>query len=119
MNSKKRLSTGRKNSHSSRRSGFTPRNDWSRRVWHRLLAICFLLFLAGGMALAAPTAGEIEWSFLGGSGGRVASSGYVLEGTLGQPVVGQASSQSSTLCAGFWCGVSQQHTIYLPLIMRE
>jgi hypothetical protein len=119
MNSKQGLSTARENSHSSRKSRLSPRNDGPRRVWHRLLAICFLLFLAAGMVLAAPTAGEIEWSFLGDSGGRVASSGYVLEGTLGQPVVGQASSQSSALCAGFWCGVQHEHTLYLSLIVRE
>jgi hypothetical protein len=119
MNSKKGLSTGRENSHSSWKLGLSPRNDWPRRAWHRLLIICFLLFLAASMVIAAPTAGEIEWSFLGGSGARVTSNGYVLEGTLGQPVVGQASNQSSALCAGFWCGVPQQHTLYLPLIVRE
>jgi hypothetical protein len=119
MNSKKGLSPGRENFHSSLKSGLSPRNDWPRRVWHRLLAICLLLFLAAGMAVAAPTAGEIQWSFLGGSGGRVASSGYVLEGTFGQPVVGQASSQSSVLCAGFWCGVQFEHTLYLPLIVKD
>jgi hypothetical protein len=119
MNSKSETFAERDNSHSSWISDPSPRNDWLRRIQHKLLAICFLLFLAAGMVLAAPTAGEIEWSFLGGSGGRVASSGYVLEGTLGQPVVGQASSQSSALCAGFWCGVQHEHTLYLPLIVRE
>jgi hypothetical protein len=50
---------------------------------------------------------KIDWYVIGSGGGHAQSSSYQLDGTIGQPIVGIASSSSYTLEAGFWVGASQ------------
>jgi hypothetical protein len=86
----------------------------------RWMAIIF--FLAGmliiiSVVLAAPNAVTIDRYVIGGGGGRSTVGIYTLNGTIGQPVTGK-STNSITLCSGFWCGILPGHTIYLPLVLN-
>jgi hypothetical protein len=60
----------------------------------------------------------IDWSVIGGGGGHAESGIYILDGTIGQPVIGVASASPYEVCSGFWCGVSDAGPLYLPLILR-
>jgi hypothetical protein len=86
---------------------------------YALLLGLLILALATGVLYATASSSNLDWWFLGGSGGRFSSGGHVLEGTLGQPVVGPATSGSNSLCAGFWCGAQGTYSLYLPLIVKE
>ena len=61
---------------------------------------------------------HIERSVIGGGGGHAENGVYTLDGTIGQPLVGRASTAPYELCSGFWCGASAGIWIYLPLILR-
>ena len=73
-------------------------------------------FLLAGAALAQGPA--IPWSVIGGGGGHAEAAPYALDGTLGQPIVGQAASPPYDLCAGYWCG-APPYRIYLPLLLKN
>jgi hypothetical protein len=85
---------------------------------YALLLAVLILALATGMLYAAATTSNLDWWFLGGSGGRSGSGGHVLEGTLGQPVVGLATGDDNSLCAGFGCGAQGTYSLYLPVIVK-
>jgi len=81
--------------------------------------------LLAGVARAAPPPGlEIIRHVIGGGGGHLEQSPYVLNFTIGQPVVGQVSRTPYQLCAGYWCGVGAEqgepadYEIFLPLVLR-
>ncbi len=82
-----------------------------------LLAWLALLLLAGA-ALAQGTL-AIPWSVIGGGGGHAKAGAISLDGTLGQPVVGQIGNLPHALCAGYWCGAGAEYRIYLPLVLRN
>jgi hypothetical protein len=90
-----------------------------RSSGYALLLGLLILALATGVLYAAASSSNLDWWFVGGSGGRSTSGGHVLEGTLGQPVVGPATSGNNSLCAGFWCGAQGTYGLYLPLIVKE
>ena len=85
-----------------------------RAVIPALLA--FFLLASVALAQGAPA---IPWSVIGGGGGHAEAAPYALDGTLGQPIVGQADSPPYDLCAGFWCGAAAQYRVYLPLVVRD
>jgi len=82
-----------------------------------LLLVLAVLFSISGVGLAA-NGFEIDRWVTGGGGGRVAEDGYVLNGTVGQAVVGSITSSPYELCAGFWCGMGV-YKVYLPLLVRS
>ena len=47
---------------------------------------------------------QIDWYVIGSGGGHSASGSYQLDGTIGQPIVGQSSSANYRIEAGFWVG---------------
>ena len=47
---------------------------------------------------------HIDWWVVGSGGGHSQSGSYQLDGTIGQPIVGQSSSANYRLEAGFWVG---------------
>ena len=85
-----------------------------RTVIPALLA--FFLLASVALAQGMPA---IPWSVIGGGGGHAEAAPYALDGTLGQPIVGQAASLPYDLCAGFWCGAAAQYRVYLPLVLRN
>ena len=87
----------------------------------RILVIGTGLLLGSLLLTAVVLAGggyTLSWNVLGGGGGSIGSGGITLDGTIGQPVVGQASGASYTLCAGFWCGAAGEYRVYLPVVLR-
>ncbi len=81
------------------------------------LLVLLALFLLTGAALAQG-APNVNWSVIGGGGGRAEAAPYALDGTVGQPIVGRVGNSPYDLCAGFWCGAAAQYRIYLPLVLR-
>ena len=80
-----------------------------------LVMVCVLL-LAGGVLAADDL--SISRSVIGGGGQRVTSTGYILHGTVGEPIASNLSLQTTYgLSSGFWW--SQQYRVYLPLVQLD
>ena len=82
------------------------------------LAAVLLFF---GVVLAA---GEgMPRALVGGGGGALSGDGLRLRAAIGQPLAGAVES-GMALCSGFLCGPgasagrAEQHTLYLPLVLR-
>ncbi len=69
---------------------------------HRLMPLALWVLLCGVTALNAATATLERTVLPAGGGAAAAAANYTLTDTLGQPVVGNASSANYTLAAGFW-----------------
>jgi hypothetical protein len=83
------------------------------------VAVVGVVLLLAGAALASPEATTLDRSVIAGGGGRVEAGASILEGTIGQPVVGRASAGVVQLDAGFWPGArGSSYRIYLPLVLR-
>jgi len=85
----------------------------------RAIIPALLAFFLLASAVLAQDTPAIPWSVIGGGGGHAESAPYALDGTVGQPMVGQATGPSLDLCAGFWCGAAVQYRVYLPLVLRN
>ena len=81
-------------------------------------ALVLALFLLTSLALANGSAG-IDWHVIGAGGDRFEAGDYTLDCTLGQPVAGTARNDPYELCTGYWCGAAVEHSIYLPLVLRN
>ena len=82
-----------------------------------LLQVLIISLVVVGLALANGSVDLPRWVL--GSGGSDSSAGNVtLQGTLGQPIVGDKSGGNITLEQGFWHGSSNLQDIYLPLILK-
>jgi hypothetical protein len=59
---------------------------------------------------------SIDWYVIASGGGQTESGSYKVSGTIGQPIVGQASSDNYSVDAGFWAGVVPEggDCIYIP-----
>jgi hypothetical protein len=90
-----------------------------RRKTRTILALVLLggLLLVGASRAAAPVV-TLERYVIGGGGSRAESGGSVLEGTIGQPVVGRASGGPYELEAGFWAGMGAPRRVFLPVVLR-
>lgn len=80
-----------------------------------LLAVLGLLLLAA--TVLASQSPVIERYVIGGGGGHAEASQYILEGTIGQAVVGADGDATHQLCSGFWCKPVYQ--VYLPLVFKN
>lgn len=80
-----------------------------------LLAVLGLLLLAA--TVLASQSPVIERYVVGSGGGHAEASQYILEGTIGQAVVGTDGDVAHELCSGFWCKAAYQ--VYLPLVFRN
>jgi hypothetical protein len=88
----------------------------------RTRTILALLVLGGlvlaGVARAAAPVVTLQRYVIGGGGGRAEAGGSVLQGTIGQPVVGRVSSGTYELEAGFWAGMGAPRRAFLPVVLR-
>jgi hypothetical protein len=60
---------------------------------------------------------RIDWYVIGSGGGHGESASYELNGTIGQPIVGQGASSSYIVNSGFWAGTGLPPTAgteYMP-----
>lgn len=74
-------------------------------MYKKIPGICQILLLTLVGLVGALSALAQSGSFqgvVGNGGGEVSGGDYQLQGTLGQPAVGQASNQSHVLELGFW-----------------
>jgi hypothetical protein len=92
-----------------------------RFMFHALL----LLALLAPVATLAQSGGDydLSWFTVDGGGGLNSNGNYSLHGTAGQPDAGFLAEGEYTLSGGFWGGgaaaVAVEHTIYLPLVLRN
>ena len=88
-----------------------------KRYWIALAAGLALAMLSAVVVFALVDVTVDWWVFA--SGGAPSSGGSIsMNGTLGQPVVGQSSGGSVLLGAGYWVA-SAENAVYLPLVLRN
>ncbi len=75
-----------------------------------------LTVVFGAAPLQTPA---IDWDVMGGGGGHLEQENLSLDYTIGQPVTSQLGSGDVALCTGFWCNMSTENYIYLPLVVRN
>jgi len=59
----------------------------------------------------------LEWHILSGAVGKMCSTSFCLNSTLGQTMAGEFSGATYNLWAGYWQKFS--HNVYLPLVLRN
>ncbi len=91
---------------------FTPKS------WIVLFVLILLITLVVTPVMAAGIM-KIDRYVIGSGGGTATGGDYTLNGTIGQPVIGNASHANLDLCSGFWCKVLDYYKTILPLILRE
>ena len=88
----------------------------------RIALITTALLLLGGNALAMSSANyALDWfvPLTGAGGGPISSANYAVDFTVGQVVVGAASSANYAAGLGYWYGVGENYQIFLPLALRN
>ena len=87
------------------------------------LALAALLLLLAGAAWAQTAGYNLSWWTVDGGGvTSLASGGYALGGTVGQPDAGVISGGGYTLGGGFWGGGAagvESRELYLPLVTQD
>jgi len=83
-----------------------------------VLLITVNLLSLVGVALTQDSR-AINWYVIDSGGGHAEAVPYALDGTIGQPIVGQVVSLPCDLCVGFWCGGVTGLWLYLPLVLRS
>jgi hypothetical protein len=84
--------------------------------------------LLAGLALAAVVWAQtspnydLSWHVVAGGGSRTASSGHVVQSTVGQFAIGPGTS-THTVGAGYWYGMlritAPGYDVYLPIVLRN
>jgi hypothetical protein len=65
--------------------------------------------------LALPQEYSVDWYVIASGGGYSESAGYQVDGTIGQPIIGQSSSDIYIVQTGFWVGLpSGADCVYIP-----
>lgn len=85
-----------------------------KKIWIIFL-ILMLVFLTA--ATSMPSAEEIGWWNIGGSGGSAAVGSLEAQWVVGQGIAGIARTYPQTLCSGYLCVLSGSRT-FLPMIDR-
>ena len=88
----------------------------------RLMMISLMVLITFAAVHAQTGSGyDLTWNTIDNGGGTSNTSGYTLDGAIGQPEASAPiSSGGYTLMSGFWAGVSiAQYRLYLPIILRS
>jgi hypothetical protein len=90
-----------------------------------VIGVLLAMWLVATGVLAAPAAQTVlGWQVIGSGGGYGSSTHYVLDGSIGQPVVGAGGSASYRLGAGYGYGVTEAvpmppgYRMYLPVSLK-
>ena len=84
-----------------------------------LLMLLGLLLFAGRALAMSSTHYQLDWfAPLTSSGGPAGSTHYAGDFSVGQSVVGHASSTGYTAGLGYWYGAAGSYQIYLPIVLR-
>jgi uncharacterized membrane protein YuzA (DUF378 family) len=60
---------------------------------------------------------DLPWHVIGSGGSRMSSANYMVNGTLGQLIVGYTKSTNYLISQGFW--IQKRHEIFLPTILKD
>lgn len=71
------------------------------------------------LALASPSPYQLERSVIASAGGEISSSGYTMNSTLGQAIIGKKSSANYQMGSGYWPRVVVQYLLRLPIILKN
>ncbi|MBM4430986.1 MAG: hypothetical protein FJ026_11670 [Chloroflexi bacterium] len=66
------------------------------------IALLGILLLGISSGALASLVDDVRWSVIAGGGGPIQSSGYRLNSTIGQGIVGSSASASYGLQSGYW-----------------
>jgi hypothetical protein len=81
------------------------------------LAVGLILVLMSAIVVLAIDGTALDWWVVAGGGSPSSADSITMNGTLGQPVVGQSSGGDVSLETGYW-GAGAEYLIYLPLVTR-
>ena len=83
-----------------------------------IVLLSVLLLLSGHVTAMESDSYAIRWDVIAGGDGSAQSASYVVNSTIGQPIIGPDSSTSYQLSSGYWYNVTERYTVYLPLVLR-
>ena len=66
------------------------------------------------VSVASAQTYQIDWYVIACGGGHSESESYQADGTIGQAIVGQSSSENYIVEAGFWVGFRGGDCVYIP-----
>ena len=61
---------------------------------------------------------QLNWNIMACGGGKIDSTHYTLNSTIGQPTIGTKGSDHYEECTGYWCGLKDLLN-FLPQIVRQ
>jgi hypothetical protein len=89
----------------------------AKRLFIPLAVVLACSLVLAGAALAA-NGFAIPRSVIGGGGQQVTGSGYVLNGTVGEPIASDLTVGTTYgLSSGFWW--PPRFEVYLPLVLKD
>ena len=89
-----------------------------KRILMLLMLLGLLLFAGRALAMSS-TNYRLDWfAPLTSSGGPAGSTHYAGDFSVGQSVVGHASSTGYTAGLGYWYGAAGGYQVYLPIVLR-
>jgi hypothetical protein len=77
--------------------------------------LCGLVLVSAALAQISASYG-LAWHVVGSGGGRMDSTNFAMNGTVGQVAVGRPDSTTYRLIEGYWHPLG--HHLYLPLVLR-
>ena len=80
------------------------------------MRICLIiLILLFTVSVVTAQTYQIDWYVIASGGGHAESANFQVDATLGQPIVGQSSSENYNVDAGFWIGGGvPDDCVYIP-----
>lgn len=85
-----------------------------------LVGLLVVLVVVSIVGAQTSTSFDLSWYVMAGGGSRGDSAAYVMNGTLGQGIVGISDGTGFQMQSGYWYGVSRpRHFVYLPLVLRN
>jgi hypothetical protein len=83
------------------------------------IATLLLLLVLASVALALDSPQQIIRHVEGSAGQKVAADPFILDGTLGEPVVGPfVAAGEYQVASGYWRGITPKLKIFLPIIVK-
>jgi hypothetical protein len=91
-----------------------------------LIGVMVVTGLLAAGVLAAPAAQTVlDWQTVDSGGGHGSSSNYLIDGSIGQPLLGAGGSATYRLGAGYGYGIGDAvpippgYNMYLPLVVKQ
>jgi nucleoside recognition membrane protein YjiH len=95
------------------------KNRRRKLILAALLVLLVSLVVVAGVVAQTGGGFDLTWHVVGSSGGKMAGSGFVLNGTAGQVAVSSSTGSGDTLLHGFWQKILWQIQVYLPVTLKN